>query len=303
MATSRRDASQIQSLIFSLRLPTAPGTILLSLMIGSVGEAAPMIEVQNLGKSYGPKAAVADVSFTVRPGEPTAYLGPNGAGKSTTLKILAGLLRPDQGQVRIAGFDIHQDPLEAKRRVGYVPENAALYATLTPNEYLSLIAELYHLDRPTAADRITQLLRAFDLPNVGDRQIETLSKGQRQKVLLIGAMLHNPDVLLLDEPLNGLDANAGLTFRRILEELAGQGKTILFCSHILEVIERICPRVILIDQGRIVADDTTANLRQRHAKGTLEAVFQQLTRPDEADEGAKAFVQALRTPPHTVSQG
>jgi ABC-2 type transport system ATP-binding protein len=253
-----------------------------------------VIEVHNLVKRYDAKEALRGVSFTVRPGEPTAYLGPNGAGKSTTVKIIAGLLRPGEGEVRVCGHDVAREPLEAKRRLGYVPDSASLYATLTPQEQLSLVAELYHLDRAVAADRIEQLFKAFGVADVADRAIETLSKGQRQKVLLIGALLHDPDVLLLDEPLNGLDVNAALTLRRLLDRLVERGKTVLFCSHILEVVERVCTRVIVIDRGRVVADEATADLLRRTSRGTLEAVFQQLTRPDDADEGARAFLEALR---------
>lgn len=258
-----------------------------------------MIEVSNLRKEYGGAEAVRDVSFTVRPGEPTGYLGPNGAGKSTTVKIIAGLIRPTSGQVKVCGHDLALAPLEAKRRIGYVPDSAALYTSLTPHEYLSLAAELHQLDRAVAAERIDQLLGAFAISNTADQQIETLSKGQRQKVLLSGALLHDPDVLLLDEPLNGLDVNAVLTFRRLLEHLAGRGKTILFCSHILEVIERLCKRVIVIHQGRIVADDATDRLLAQTREGTLEAVFQSLTRPDDAGESLKGVIDALGDTPRS----
>jgi ABC-2 type transport system ATP-binding protein len=251
-----------------------------------------VIAVRNLVKQYGDKEVLRDVSFTVNPGEATGYLGPNGAGKSTTVKIIAGLLRPEEGQVQVCGHDLNQAPLEAKRRIGYVPESAALYTSLTPNEYLSLVAELHQLERRIAAERIEQLLAAFEVGETANRQIETLSKGQRQKVLLSAALLHDPDVLLLDEPLNGLDVNASLTFRRMLERWLAQGKTILFCSHILEVIERLCTRVIVIDRGRIVADDTTARLLAGHPHGTLEAIFRTLTR--RGDDGTvKAFLDAL----------
>src|SRR5262249_18307780 len=155
-----------------------------------------VIEVRNLVKSYDGTDAVKGISFTLRPGEATGYLGPNGAGKSTTVKIIAGLLRPTEGEVKDCGFDVVKDPIEVKRRIGYVPENAALYDSLSPNEYLSLVSELYQLDRATAAMRIGQLFDAFDLLPAADQQIETLSKGMRQKVLLIGALIHDPPVIL-----------------------------------------------------------------------------------------------------------
>lgn len=256
-----------------------------------------MIEVRNLVKSYEGKDAVRGVSFTLRPGEATGYLGPNGAGKSTTVKIIAGLLRPTEGEVKVCGHDVVKDPVAAKRCIGYVPDSAALYTSLTPHEYLSLAAELCHVDRATAALRIGQLLEAFDLIAAADQQIETLSKGMRQKVLLIGALLHDPPVILLDEPLNGLDVNAALVFRRLLERLLERGKTLLFCSHILEVVEKLCSRVIVIDRGRVVADDTTASLLADPERGSLAAVFQALTGGAGADDSLRKFLDALPAVP------
>jgi ABC-2 type transport system ATP-binding protein len=258
-----------------------------------------MIDVRDLSKRYGSHEVLRGVSFVVRPGEAVAYLGPNGAGKSTTVKVIAGLLRPDGGQVKVCDHDVAAAPLEAKKRLGYVPDNARLYETLTPVEYLSLVAELYHLDPAVAGERLTQMLHAFDLDSVGQRAIETLSRGQRQKVLLIGALVHDPDVLLLDEPLNGLDIGSGLALRQIIDRLLQRGKAILFCSHILEVVERLCSRTIVLHQGQIVADEPTSSLLRRGAGGSLEAVFRQLTRPEQADDGTKAFLEALERPSGT----
>jgi ABC-2 type transport system ATP-binding protein len=256
-------------------------------------EERTVIEVNNLVKSYGAHEVLRGVSFTIRPGEAAAYLGPNGAGKSTTVKIIVGLLRQNAGQVRVCGHDIDQEPVQAKLRLGYVPDSAALFNSLTPNEYLSLIAELYHMEPPHARERMGLMCNAFETHDILDRPIETLSRGQRQKVLIMAALLHDPDVILLDEPLNGLDVNTALTFRRVLERLIARGKTILFCSHIFEVIERICSRVIVINQGRIVADQPTSDLLKRTKQGTLEAIFRELTRKDAVDEGARAFLDAL----------
>lgn len=240
-----------------------------------------MIELQGLVKEYAGHAAVCNVSFVVRAGEATGYLGPNGAGKSTTVKILAGLVKPTAGSVRIGGIDLLDTPLEAKRKLGYVPETAALYTTLTPHEYLSMVAELYHIERRAAAERIDMFLRAFQIEKNASQPIESLSKGMRQKVLLTSALLHDPEVLLLDEPLNGLDVNAVATFKRILENLLARGRTVLFCSHILEVVERVCSRVIVLNKGEVVADDTTANLLAHVPQGTLENVFRSLTQPNQ----------------------
>jgi ABC-2 type transport system ATP-binding protein len=250
-----------------------------------------VIEVSNLVKRYDGREVLRGVSFTIRPGEPTAYLGPNGAGKSTTVKSVAGLVRPDAGEVRVCGHSVADSPVAAKRCLGYVPDHLALYNTLTPREYLSLVAELHHLERGHAAGRMEQMLAALEIAEVADRQIETLSRGQKQKVLILAALLHDPEVLLLDEPLNGLDVNASLTLRRVFEELIARGKTILFCSHIFEMVERICVRAVVIDRGQVVADDSMANLRRRTREGTLEAVFRQLTRPEQVDEGVRAFFE------------
>jgi ABC-2 type transport system ATP-binding protein len=250
-----------------------------------------VIQVTNLTKRYGDREALRGVSFAVRPGEVTAYLGPNGAGKSTTVKIIAGLLRFDSGSVQVCGHDLATSPLEAKRRIGYVPDSAALYETLSPHEYLSLVSELYHLDREVAGRRIGSLFTDFELTAAADRPIETLSRGQRQKVLISAALVHDPEVLLLDEPLNGLDVNTALVFRKLIASLVERGKAVLFTSHILEVIERLCTRTVVVDQGRVVADEPTRDLLKK--SGSLEAVFRQLTRAKDAEEGTLAFLQSL----------
>lgn len=258
-----------------------------------------MIVVEQLTRQFGERRVLDGLNFTVRPGEVTGYLGPNGAGKSTTMKILTGLLQPTSGRVVIAGHDLVQDPLAARRVLGYVPESAALYSSLTANEYLSLVAELYHLAPARAAERIGQLLTVFDLTAAADRQIDSYSKGMRQKVLLAAALLHEPQVLLLDEPLNGLDVAAARALRQIVEEFAQRGKTVLYTSHILDVVERVCQRVIVLHQGRIVADAPTAELLSLAKQGTLEAAFAELTRSAQSTdwgEWKKAFFDEAATP-------
>ena len=209
----------------------------------------------------------------------------------------------DSGEIKVCGFDTVIAPMEVKRRIGYVPEFAALYQALTPNEYLSLIAELHHIDRGEARRRIADYLRRFELAEAADGAIEQLSKGMRQKVLIIGAVLHDPDVLLLDEPLNGLDVNAGLVFRRLLEEMLARGKTILFSSHIFELIERLCSRVIIIDHGLVVADEPTRSLLSGQPGGTLEAVFQKLTRREtDGEVGGPAPVREEPSAPSATKE-
>src|SRR5580765_3719541 len=194
-----------------------------------------MIQTESLYKTYEGKAAVIDLSFRVEPGEILGFLGPNGAGKSTTVKILTGMIRPSKGRAIVAGYDVVEQPLEVKKRIGYVPETAALYDGLTAAEYLELIGCLHHLDRRTAETRSGELLELFGLGDVRQQRMTEFSKGMRQKVLIASALLHRPDVLFLDEPLDGLDANAAAVVKELLKKLAAQGKTILFCSHILEV--------------------------------------------------------------------
>jgi len=251
-----------------------------------------LIEVSNLRIRYGAVEAVAGISFRVERGQICGYLGPNGAGKSSTVKALAGILRPESGALQVAGFDLATHRLEAQRRLGYVPESAATYDVLTGAELLELIVELYELPRDEAAAKTALLFQRFDLEGVAHRPIATYSKGQRQKIVLLSALLHDPEVLILDEPLNGLDANAVRAVKELLQGLAGAGCTILFCSHYLEVVERLCERVIILHQGRVVADAPTSRLVSLAQGRTLETVFSELT---EAPHGDVAdVVRALR---------
>ncbi|MGE0707004.1 MAG: ABC transporter ATP-binding protein [Planctomycetota bacterium] len=258
----------------------------------------PAIEVLELRKSYeGGAEAVQGVSFSIPRGQICGYLGPNGAGKSTTIKILAGILEPSSGTVRIAGHDLTQDPLAVKRVLGYVPESGALYGLLSGREHLSLVADLHELEPARAASKIQQLLELFGLEAVCDRRIDSLSKGQKQRVAIAGALLHDPEVVLLDEPLNGLDANAVRSFKDLIAGLAAKGRTVLYCSHVLDVVERICERAIIIAGGKIVADAPTSELVQRSQEKTLEGVFHALTRAADDEVLAQAFLRDVQDAP------
>jgi ABC-2 type transport system ATP-binding protein len=252
-----------------------------------------MIEAQGLTRWFDKVDAVADLTFSVAPGELLGFLGPNGAGKSTTVKMLTGMLRPSRGSARVAGFDVVTQPLEVKRRLGYVPETGAVYDNLTAAEYLELVASLHHMDPGRARHRGDELLELFGLLGDRDRRIAEFSKGMRQKVLLSAALLHNPEVLFLDEPLTGLDANAALVVKELLRSLARQGKTIFFCSHILEVVERICSRIIIIDKGRTVTEGTSAEICAATATTTLEEAFSQLTETRDVASVTRDFIAAL----------
>ena len=252
-----------------------------------------MIEVRGLGRWFGSLHAVDALSFDVRPGEIFGFLGPNGAGKSTTVKMLTGMLRPSYGSARVAGFDIVSQPLEVKRRIGYVPETGAMYDSLTAAEYLELVASLHHLDLPRARARADELLQVFGLQDDRDRRVAEYSKGMRQKVLLAAALLHNPEVLFLDEPLTGLDANAALMVKEVLRSLGAQGKTIFFCSHILEVVERICSRIIIIDKGVTVIEGSAADICAKTGTNSLEQAFSQLTGIRDVASVTRDFLAAL----------
>ncbi len=265
-----------------------------------------MIEVQQLTKTYNETEALRSVSFTVPAGQVCGYLGPNGAGKSTTVKILTGVLRPTSGVARVAGFDVVEESLEVKKRIGYVPETGTVYSTLSANEYLALVGALHDMESEEIAERSAQMLELFQLKEAADRRLDTLSKGMRQKVVISAALLHDPEVVLFDEPLSGLDANAAWLIKDIVRGLADRGKTILYCSHILDVVERLCERVIILDRGEIVADGMTTELLSSSKRATLETLFRSLTASEDNRELVGAFLGSFnseRAGEAEVSQG
>ena len=252
-----------------------------------------MIETENLGRQYGNRVALHGLTLRVAPGEILGFLGPNGAGKSTTVKILTGMIKPDGGRATVAGFDVVRDPLEVKRRIGYVPESAALYESLSAREYLELIASLHHLPAGGARERIEDLLTRFGLAHAIDQRLGEFSKGMKQKVLIASALMHRPEVLFLDEPLTGLDANAALVVKELLRGLAAQGRTIFFCSHVLEVVERVCTRIVIINNGRVIADGTAADIAESAGASTLEQAFVSLTGTRDAAQITQDLLEAL----------
>ena len=235
-----------------------------------------MLELRNVSKRFAGIAAVDNVSFTARAGEVTGYLGPNGSGKSTTMKMITGLLETTSGKVFFNGVPIAKDLIAYKQRMGYVPEEPHLYSHLSGLEYLLMVGPLRNLPPRPAADCIDGLLRLFTLHADRHAPISAYSKGMRQKVLLSAALLHNPDLLLLDEPFSGLDVGTGLVLRSLIQELAARGKVVLFSSHELETVERVCSRVVILNRGRIVADDSIEHLRTLMSVPTLEGIFSQL---------------------------
>jgi ABC-2 type transport system ATP-binding protein len=235
-----------------------------------------MLELTGITKKFLGITAVNNVTFTARAGEITGYLGPNGSGKSTTLKMITGLIEPSEGEIRFDGQPIQRDLIGYKQRMGYVPEEPHLYAHLSGLEYLTMVGQLRNLPAKPTADRIGGLLRLFGLHGDRHSPISAYSKGMRQKILLSAALLHNPDLILLDEPFSGLDVGTGLVLRSLIQELAARGKVVLFSSHDLEIVERVCSHVIILHRSKIVADDSIAHLRTMMALPTLEEIFSQL---------------------------
>jgi ABC-2 type transport system ATP-binding protein len=253
-----------------------------------------MLEVRGLTKKYRNIAVVDRVSFAVPPGTVTGYLGPNGSGKSTTVKILAGLLPATSGQILWDGADVRHDSIAFKRRLGYVPEEAYVYPHLTGLEHLELIGRLRRLPEAIVQRKAGELLRLLWLHEHRHSPISSYSKGMKQRVLIAGALLHDPDLLIFDEPLSGLDTASALLLHEIIAELARQGKTILYISHVLEVTEKVCSRVIMLYQGKIVADDEVGRLRDLMQLPSLEQIFRQLSHQEDVGAAAREIVAVMR---------
>jgi ABC-2 type transport system ATP-binding protein len=242
-----------------------------------------MLEVRNVTKRFGGITVLNDISFIARAGEVTGYLGPNGSGKSTTVKIITGLLAPNAGQVYYVGDDIRENPVEFKRLVGYVPEEPYLYSYLTGEEYLEMTGELRGLPKKVITRKTREFLRLFGL--YGDRfvRLSSYSKGMRQKILLAAALLHNPELIVLDEPFSGLDISSAMILRRTIPALAATGKVILYSSHVLEIVEKVCERVVILHKGGVVANDSVDHLCDLMHLPSLEGVFSQLAVEQDVD--------------------
>ena len=253
-----------------------------------------MLEVCGLTKRYSGVTVVENVTFALRPGEVLGYVGPNGAGKSTTVKMIIGLLDPSQGQVLFHGRSIIDDLPGYQSRIGYVPEEPHLYAHLSGREYLQLVGRLRGLERTVLEAKIDEFLRLFSLWDDRHCAVSAYSKGMRQKVLLSAALLHNPDLLILDEPLSGLDVTTALVLRELIEGLAARGRMILYCSHVLDVLEKVCSRVLILCKGQVVAHDTLENLRQSTRESSLEGIFGQLTREQNHRSLAAGILEVMQ---------
>jgi ABC-2 type transport system ATP-binding protein len=254
-----------------------------------------VLELKNLYRSFRTIPAIEDVSFKVGPGEIVGFLGPNGAGKSTTVKIITGMLRPNDGHVLFEGEDVGKDMVAFRRVLGYVPEEAHLYSYLSGLEYLQLVGRLRGLGEPLLEAKATGLLRLLNLESWQYSPISSYSKGMRQRVLIAAALLHDPKLLVFDEPLSGLDVVSARLFKDLLELLAARGKAILYISHVLEVVEQVCNRVIVIAKGRILADARPADLVNLMSLPNLESVFAQLVQQQDTRSIAEQIVEVMHS--------
>ncbi|MFZ5354171.1 MAG: ABC transporter ATP-binding protein [Bacillota bacterium] len=252
-----------------------------------------IISIKDLRIGYGEQDVLKGINLEVYEGQIIGYIGPNGAGKSTTVKVLLSILEDYRGKVCIFGESI-KDNVNYKRRIGYVPETAEIYDSLTACEYLTFLGEIYGLDPDTVSRKSQKLMELFDIQDVYYSRISSYSKGMKQKLLIISSLMHNPDILFFDEPLSGLDANSVMIFKEIMSELAAQGKTIFYSSHIMDVVEKISSRIILIHEGQIIADGTFEELKNSCSEGSLEQIFNQLTGFNKHKEIADEFVSVLQ---------
>lgn len=246
-----------------------------------------LIEAKGLQKRYGEFTAVADSTFNIKAGEVVGFLGPNGAGKTTTMKMITGLLVPDKGHALVAGIDIQKEPVKAKSQFAYVPDTPNLYGKLKAIEYLRFMAQLYRVPTDLADRRIRKLLDLYELTSKAGTYLEGFSHGMQQKAAIIGAMLHDPKVILLDEPTVGLDPRSARITKDLLRQHAQTGNAVFFSSHILEIVESMCDRVIIINRGQIVADAPVGELTHMKGDQSLEDIFLDLTGGNEVDEMVK----------------
>lgn len=255
-----------------------------------------MLEVQNLSKRYRGIPAIDDINFHVSPGEVVGYLGPNGSGKSTTVKIITGILEPNEGRVFFEGRDIRDDLPAFRAMLGYVPEEAHVYTHLSGLEYLQLVGRLRGIEERPLEERANRLLELLWLRSSRYSPLSSYSKGMKQRVLLAASLLHDPKLLIFDEPLSGLDVISARLFKDLLHELAAQGKTILYISHVLEVVEQVCDRVIVISEGKLLADAPPSELATLMQLSNLESVFAQLVRQQDTRSIAREVVEAIQVP-------
>ena len=252
-----------------------------------------VLEAKHLAKRYGALPAVQDISLRLKPGEVLGCVGPNGAGKSTTVKMLIGLLKPTTGEVWFEGREINQDLVGYRKSIGYVPEEANLYPFLSAREYLELAGTLRGVNASTGAKRIDALLELFSLHPHRHSALGTFSKGMRQRVLLISALMDDPKLLILDEPLSGLDVTSALILKNLIKALGDTGRSVFYCSHVLEVVERVCSHLMVVQKGRVIAFDSPQRLREATGKASLESTFSHLVDQTDTEKISQDILCAM----------
>ncbi len=258
-----------------------------------MGNLESIISIKDLQMSYDNNLVLNGINLEIPRGQIIGYIGTNGAGKSTTIKIMLGILEGYFGTVEILGQDISNGSIEYKKKIGYVPELADIYENLTAYEYISFLGGIYGLEEKKLIKRSEELMRLFGMDNVINARISSYSKGMKQKLLIICSLIHNPDILFFDEPLSGLDANSVMVFKEVMKTLAKKGKTIFYSSHIMDVVEKVSDRIILLKDGRIVADGSFEQLKNNQKEGSLEEIFNQLTGFNEHTQIAEKFVSLV----------
>jgi len=253
-----------------------------------------IISMQAVAKEYAGNYVLKGINLEFEKGQIIGYIGPNGAGKSTTIKILTGIISEFEGEASLLGMDVRKDPIGIKQRIGYIPEQAALYDVLTPMEYLRFVGRLYQLETAATEKKSLELLRLFELSDKAQQRMNGFSKGMKQKILLIAGLIHNPEIIFLDEPLSGLDANAVILVKEILAQLKQAGKTLFYSSHIMDVVEKISDRIIIINKGEVIADGDFESLKANAHLGSLENIFTALTGDEQHHAVAGAFVNVLK---------
>lgn len=253
-----------------------------------------MLDARNLTKYYSAIPAIRDVSFTLTPGAILGLLGPNGSGKSTTVSILTGLLEPSGGRVYFDGVDIRERLLDYKARIGYVPEDAYLYTYLTGPEYLSLIGRLRSLPEASLRRKIAAFLDIFGLTETQHAPMSAYSKGMRQKILISAALLHDPQIIIFDEPNSGLDVTSSLVLRSLVQALAAEGRMVLYSSHVLEIVEQVATDVLILQNGRVAAHGSVSELRGMMELPSLEQVFRRLVVETDVDGVARHLINVMK---------
>ncbi len=254
----------------------------------------PIISIRNLVKCYGDNSVLKGIDLDVHRGEIIGYIGPNGAGKSTTVKIMLGLVKDFEGEVKIFGNDIKDGSVEYKKKIGYVPEVPDIYDNLTAKEYSEFIGVVYGMDKKAVEEKTLKLMDVFGIKEAYNSRIESYSKGMKQKFLIACSMIHDPEILFLDEPISGLDANSVMVFKEVLTKLAAMGKTVFYSSHIMDVVEKISNRIILLNDGKVAADGTFEELKRANHEESLENIFTDITGVNDHSSKADEFVTAIK---------